>query len=127
VAERVRYFHGPFGLASRYPSADGRKLGLAHDTDAVLATYRRSGSQSRLLLVRYPDAVRAGAALERYTGESIAPPEDGGATRLADGRWTGARRVNRSLAVVFEAGSREDLEELLARAAGRLEGASWNR
>jgi hypothetical protein len=127
VARRVRYFHGPFGLASRYPAADGRQLGLARDTDAVLATYRSGEASSRLLLVRYPDGDRASAALEAYTIGSIAPHGDGEVARLADGKWTGARQVGRSLAIVFEAPSEGDLEKLLARVAGRLEGAPWNR
>ena len=127
VARRVRFFHGPFGLASRYPAADGKLLGLSQDTDAVLATYRSGGAASRLLLVRYPDAQEARNALDAFSRAQETALGRDGTARGADGKWAGARQVGRAFVAVFEAAAREDAEDLLTRTAGRLEGASWTR
>jgi hypothetical protein len=127
LAQRVRFFHGPFGLASHYPAVDGKAIGLSQETDAVLATYRKGDSVARLLLVLYPDAVRAAAGLEALSRPGVSPA---GSDPKAPGtgmKWAGARRAGRTVVAVFEAASREDLDDLLARSAGRLEGASWAR
>ena len=124
---RVRFFHGAFGLASRYPAADGKMLGLSQDTDAVLATYGRGDRLSRVLIIRYPDARKAKEALDALARAPDAPLGVDGVARGADGKWTGARRAGKALVAVFEAATREDLDDLLARSAGRLEGASWTR
>ncbi len=127
LARRVRFFHGPFGLASHYPAVDGKAIGLSQETDAVLAAYRKGDSVARLLLVRYPDAGRAAAGLEALSRPGVSPA---GTDRMAPGtgeKWAGARRAGRTVVAVFEAVSREDLDDLLARSAGRLEGASWAR
>ncbi len=127
VVRRVRFFHGPFGLASRYPAADGKLLGLSRDTDAVLATYRRADNASRLLLVRYPDARKAREALEAFSlsPETALGPD--GTARVANGKWVGARQTGKAFVAVFEAATREDVEDLLTRTTGRLEDAPWTR
>ena len=127
VARRIRFFHGPFGLASRYPAADGKLLGLSQDTDAVLATYRHGDGTSRLLLVRYPDALKAREALDAFSRAPGTALGQDGTARVADGKWVGARQVGKAFVAVFEAATREDLDELLTRSAGRLEGAPWTR
>ncbi len=127
VARRVRFFHGPFGLASRYPAADGKLLGLSADTDVALATYRLGDAPCRVLIVRYPDAGKARQALDALSREPGTPIGPGGAALGADGKWVGARQAGKALVAVFEAPTREQLEDVLARCAGRLEGASWTR
>jgi hypothetical protein len=127
VVRRVRYFHGAFGLASRYPAADGKRLGLSQDTDAVLATYRSGDAASRLLIVLYPDAQKAREALDAFSHAPETALGQDGTARVADGKWVGARQVGKAFVAVFEAATRKDIEDLLTRTAGRLEGASWTR
>ncbi len=127
VVRRTRFFHGAFGLASRYPAADGTRLGLSEATDVVLATYRRGERASRLLVVRYPDERKAKEGFDAFARAPGSPLSEDGRARTTDGKWIGARRVGRALVAVFEAETREDLDDLLTRCAGRLEGASWTR
>ncbi len=127
VASRVRFFHGAFGLASRYPAADGKLLELSRDTDAVLATYRRGESSPRLLLIRYPEASRAAAALEAFSRGFVPPLGADAAVATGGGKWTGARRAGKAVVAVFETATREDLMDLLTRTTGRLEGMPWAR
>jgi hypothetical protein len=127
AATRIRFFHGSFGLASRYPAADGKLLGLGQDTDVVLATYRLGGTSPRILLIRYPEAARAAAALEAFSRGTVPPLGADGTARSADGKWNGARRSGKTLAAVFVAETREDLVDLLTRTSGRLEGMPWAR
>jgi hypothetical protein len=127
VPKRVRFFHGAFGLASRYPAADGKLLGLGRDTDAALATYRAGGGSPRVLLIRYPDAARASAGLDAFSKGGTPALDADGAARTADGKWAGARRSGKALIAVFEAETREDLVHLLERTTSRVEGMPWAR
>jgi hypothetical protein len=93
-------------------------LNLGPNAEAVTARY----GKARLLLVRYPNAGAARAALERF--RTVYLPEagtgEGGAARIEDG-WTGFRLSGRSLAVVFEAADREAATSLIATGVQTLE------
>ena len=139
VATTIRYFHGPHGLASHYPVPGMNALSLSAETEALLASYRLETGTSRLLLVRYPDAGRAEAALRAFAGACtppLGPDSTRGVLEPADVReidfewvvkdgfhWTGAKRLGRVIVIVFDASSKELLAANLNRTTARLEGA----
>jgi hypothetical protein len=93
-------------------------LNLGPAVDAVTARY----GKARLLLVCYPHAGAARAALERF--RAVYLPEAGkgdtGAARIEDG-WAGFRLSGRGLSVVFEAADREAATSLIATGVHALE------
>ena len=93
-------------------------LNLGPNAEAVTARY----GKARLLLVRYPDAGAARAALERFRTAYLpeAGTGEGGAARIEDG-WTGFCLSGRSLVVVFEAADPEAATSLIATGVQTLE------
>ena len=64
--QSIRYLHSHILLETHVRLSDENVLGLGPDTEVVLASYVREGKRARLLLVSYPDAVRAAEARKRY-------------------------------------------------------------
>ncbi len=58
-----KFFHLELAVQDRLWLGGENLLGLALDTDAVIARYRSGQSEWQLLLVQYPDAARADAGL----------------------------------------------------------------
>jgi hypothetical protein len=123
VATTVRYFHAPHGLASHFPVSGMNALALSAETEALLASYRFEGGAARLLLVRYPDAGRADAAMRNFSAGHVPPLGTDGTVMSSDSRWTGVSRTGR-VVVIVEAPSRDSLETLVNGTATRLESSS---
>jgi len=119
--DRTAFFRTHLVLNSLYYLGPENMLELDHDVEGVSAVYerpRKSGGSERirLLRLRYPDAVRARAALERFhagylpeAGAPLPPDERGrveGVFSLEDG-WLVYGLEARNLTLVFEAPDRE--------------------
>ena len=115
IPESVHYFHHYIWLNSFYFVSNDNVLNIAPDTPAVLSKYRAAGGTEFLLLVRYPDEAKAGAALARFSAEILAGVP-GGILKMKDGRFTGCRRTGRLFVAVFgasdEAGARAMLDRI---------------
>ena len=118
IPESVHYFHHYIWLNSFYFVSNDNVLNIAPDTPAVLSKYRAAGGTEFLLLVRYPDEAKAGAALARFSAEILAGVP-GGILKMKDGRFTGCRRTGRLFEAVFgapdEAGARAMLDRVRDR------------
>jgi hypothetical protein len=64
IAGSVKYFHMELAVQDQLWLGGDNLLGLATDTDAVLARYRQDDLEWQLLLVEYPNAARADAGLQ---------------------------------------------------------------
>jgi hypothetical protein len=113
MPETVRYFHHYIWLNSFHFVSNENILDIGGDTPAVLAKYRRAGSTMFLLLVRYPDAVRAEAAAAQFRDRLLGGAEDG-MLRLKEGSWTGIQRRGDLVSVVFNAPDAAALRKILA-------------
>jgi hypothetical protein len=72
LAERsVIFFHQELSIQDRLWLGGENILGLSHDTGGVLAQYDLGGSPVQLLLVQYPDAKAAAAALAALKGSQV--------------------------------------------------------
>lgn len=103
----IRFLHHPIVLNYHFYLADENILGLTPRTDAVLARYGRPAGAALLLLVRYPDAAAARAAVESLRRHYLPDADETGAARLENGKWAAARRSGNLLAAALEADSRE--------------------
>jgi len=112
-AGRVRYFHHPVILSAHYFLANVNLLRLGPGTAAVLADYRRGGSDAKLLVVEYAAVTEAERAEADFLTAYLPEGQAGAATRLENGRWAGVQRAGRRLAVVLEAGDAGTAEALL--------------
>jgi hypothetical protein len=115
-ASSVRFFHTHFILNYHYFVAAENILGLAPDTEAVLATY---ADKVRLLAVRYPRAERAAGALRSFTSAYMPDAARPGFVRTENGAWTAVRQNGRFIAVVFDAATEAAADELLAGVLAR--------
>jgi len=107
-AERTAYFHSPIHLANRYYVASENTLNLDATTDCLFAEYRaEGGGTARLLVVRYLDAAKAGAAADSFR-KSFLPRADADGAGLTESQaWSMIRTRGPVLAAVFEASSKE--------------------
>ncbi|MGB3400680.1 MAG: DUF6599 family protein, partial [Candidatus Deferrimicrobiaceae bacterium] len=114
--QSIRYLHSHILLETHVRLSDENVLGLGPETEVVLASYVREGKRARLLLVSYPDAVRAAAARKRYL--SLRPA--GGASKegiaTKGGKWWLSAQAGWLLAIVLDADSRPVAESLLKEA-----------
>jgi hypothetical protein len=126
IESSVHYFHTPISLNVHYFIDDSNLLNLNAKTEAILARYQQSSEKPYLLIVRYPRPGYAKAAFEQFSMAYLreAPPGDAVFHKLEKGQFAGGRREQRTLLLVFEAGSRESAEKLLGLAASRMKGVT---
>ena len=115
--QSIRYLHNHIVLNSHFYLANENILDLASDTEAVLAEYRVSEEEGRLLLVRYPDEEKARNALANLQKNYLPEADSHRPLRLENGKWSAARLNGKLLAIVFEADSRSLADSLLATVA----------
>ena len=116
-ADAVTFLRSHLVLNSIYFLGTANLLGLSPATEAVAASYARSGGEGtarlRLLVVRYPTEDAAREALTQFRqgyldrpgatgGDAAGIGTEAGAVGVEDG-WVGYRRAGRQLALVFEA------------------------
>ena len=145
IAEKTAYFHNNVHLSNRYFVSSENVLNLDEKTECVFAEYNNSvvaadpvvadnpvvaadpvvadnpvvaEGAARLLVVRYPDASRAGAAAASFL-KAVLPRADEDRAALTEKKtWSMIRTRDNVLAVVFEASSKETAGRL-AEAAVR--------
>ena len=112
-ADRLVFFRSHLVLNSAYFIASSDILGLGPEVDGVTSECRtpRPGERPvRLIVVKYPSADRAGAALrtfrEAYLPETAKADADEGLARVEQG-WVACRRTGAVLAIALDAAARD--------------------
>jgi len=79
-----------------------------------------------LLIVSYPRPGDAQAAFAQFCKAYLHETPTGNAvfSKLEKGQFAGSRRQDRTLLLVFEAGSRESAEKLIDLAASQMKGGT---
>ncbi|OGD23703.1 MAG: hypothetical protein A2Y70_05085 [Candidatus Aminicenantes bacterium RBG_13_64_14] len=113
--DRTSFFHSAVNLNNRYFIAAENILGLDRSADCVFAEYGPAPAEPvRLLLVRYPDGARAGAALRSFLASYLPEAGPDGLTRTENGTWVSALLRGNVLSIVFEAPSPDLARDLQA-------------
>jgi len=113
IPESVKYFHHYIWLNSFYFLSNENVLDIAGDTPAALGKYRIGRETAFLLVVRYPEAVRAEAAAAKFRRKVFGGAADD-AVPLKEGRWAGLVRRGGLLAVVLNAPDAAAARKILA-------------
>ena len=123
--DRVRFFRSHLVLNAVYFLTSDDTLGLQGTADAVYAEYRPPGgdhtTRIHALLVHYPDATRARAALESFAGVYLEAPDAAvvsPGTRQVEDAWIGYSLTGEVLAMVFEAPDAPTAEALVRAMTG---------
>jgi hypothetical protein len=126
IPPSVHYFHTAVSLNIHYFLADSNLLNLNAKTEAILARYQQDSDKPHLLIVRYPKAGDAKAAFDQFSKFYLreSPAGNGVFRKLETGQFVGGRREERALLLVFEAGSCESADKLVALAASRMKGVA---
>lgn len=120
VPDSVHYFHHYILVNSHYFIAGDNILNIESDTPSVLAKYHMEDRNFYMLLVQYPDEKKAQKAHESFLQHYLASAPEG-ISESKEGTWTGCRRQDRILVVVFNAPAKETLMSYLEQgASGRL-------
>lgn len=110
IEQNVRYFRTHTCLNYHYFISDDNVLRLGAHTEAVLAPYRQSGGRCYLLLVKYPSAEMAKAALESFLHEKkMTTPF----AQTGDGKWLAAIQHGELLAIVLDAATKKLATDLI--------------
>jgi hypothetical protein len=117
IPDSVHYFHKHTVLNYHFYLADGNILDLSDKTDALLAQYKLDPAKPRLLIIRYPSIKAASDAYAHfnrtYFKDKPAPTGASRIEKVEQGQYTGIRRADRLLKLVFEAKTREGCAKLL--------------
>jgi hypothetical protein len=113
VEKSIRYLHSHILLNQHFFVATQNILNLNPDTEAVLAQYLRLGKKVHLLLVRYPGAKEAEAALLSFKKAYMPESSGKGLLQTEDKKWTAAKRVNDFVLIAFGASGEREGEELI--------------
>jgi hypothetical protein len=110
-ADKTAYFHNHIHLSNRYFVSAENILDLDEKTECLFAEYGPIGAagsdSARLLVVRYPDAARAGAAAASFLRALLPQADADGAALTEKKKWSTVKTRDNVLAVVFEASSKE--------------------
>ncbi len=120
MEKQTRFFFHPAILNYHYFVADENIFQLNPETDAVLATYFPGEKSVRLLAVQYPEQNQCRSAYASFLKQFMPDSEAGGTVRTEDGTWTAVRKLERTLAVVFEAPTLRIAEGLLNKLEGNI-------
>ena len=119
VSTNLRYFRDPFCLSYHFPIGGENVFRLTPETEAVLATYQLEEGRTRLLLVRYPDSEKAGAAWEEVA-RHFQLPAGTAFPALERQTWVGGRQVGPYVMAVFQAASEHAARRLLDEVSQNL-------
>jgi hypothetical protein len=119
----IRFFHSQAILNYHYFVAAENILGLGRETDAVLAAYGGRDGRSLLLVVAYGGGPAAARAAESFRRAYLPEAASGGAVRTENGRWSDVRAAGLHVAVVFDAGSKDEAEGRLKAVAAAIQEA----
>lgn len=122
----VRYFHRHTDLNQHYFISDDNVLGLDARTEAALTRYETGGDPTYLLVVRYPTAAKAGAALGEFTRRYVRDAGASRVTRLRDGTWCAIDIEDSYLIAVLGGPTSDHAERLLKATADRVRTASMD-
>ncbi|MBN1413935.1 MAG: hypothetical protein JW973_02440 [Bacteroidales bacterium] len=107
------YFHHYIWLNSYYFIASENILGVNDDTPAVLAKYGPPEKRLYLLLIQYPDTVKAEQAFASFGDHFFPEGLTENTTKMEDDTWMAAGLYGNTLAGVFNAENREMAINLL--------------
>ena len=114
-SKSIRYLHHPTILNYHFYLSDENILNLTPETKAVLANYQTGKETARLLLISYPDKIRAKISRDLFLKHYLSDADKMGMAVLEDGKWAAASLKNSLLIIVLEAESRQLAENLLKR------------
>jgi hypothetical protein len=109
----VLFFRHPMILNRHFFIADKDVLNLSPRAEGALAVYPVGRQKVRILLVRYPSEADAVKAWITFSHAYLREGRQKGIVQTENRRWTAAKRVGRTLAIVFDAPSRRQAEEML--------------
>jgi hypothetical protein len=117
--EKTAYFHNHVHLSNRYFVAPENILNLDEKTECLFAEYGSGAGESALLLVvRYPGATPAKAAVSSFLRSFLPGADADGAALTEKRKWAMIKARENVLAVVFE-GTSKDYAGRLAEAVLR--------
>jgi len=116
--EKTAFFHDNVHLSNRYFVASENILNLSEKTQCLFGEYEQAnGDSGRLLLVRYPDAEKAQAALASFRKSFLPGADADGAALTENKKWVMAQARGEYVVVVFEAPSKTSAARLAAAVA----------
>ena len=130
--KRLHYFHNHTCLNANYFIADDNLLELGPDTEGVLGFYEilpsvkaeRSDPTWVLMAIQYPDPLRAESAQKSFIQGYLPGIAKTESVQMEDKKWMGARLQGRFFLAVFDAPSKDlvdnELTRLVAKAANSV-------
>lgn len=114
LSESVRYLHHHIVLNNLFYIANDDILFINEDVPTVLARYKENEQSFYLLILNYPDKQHAEKAQTSFLTHYLPDAVEGKAETDA-GKWTGCKLKNNLLVVIFDAPTKDCLEEYLSQ------------
>ncbi len=120
VEKSIRYLHSHVLLNQRFFVANQNILNLNQKTEAVLAQYLRDQKKVHLLLIRYPSAKEAEAALVSFKKAYMPEASEKYFLQTEDRKWMGTKRQNEVILIVFGAAKDTEAAEIIDMAEKKI-------
>ncbi len=117
---RVRYFYNPVILNYHFYVAEENLLDLNPETHAILGVYQEGEEVFRLLIIQYPDEAKAQKVRQDFRDAYMPDSMNSSAVQTEDGQWTGVETKGKTLAFIFEAPSKEKIQDMFQKVIRRL-------
>lgn len=114
VRESIRYFNHYIWLNSHYFISNDNILHIDRHTEAVLAQYKKGFGKYFMLLVEYPELEKAQKAYSDFRKYYL-KGSTSGIENIQDNRWAGCQIQSKQLWLVFNAGSKKEIDDIFAR------------
>jgi hypothetical protein len=111
--ERILFFRHPMILNRHFFVAENDILNLSPKTEGVLATYLSGKAKVRMVLLRYPAEAEAVKAWDTFSRTYLREGRQKGVVQTENKKWTAARRQGRTIAIVFDAPSQRQAQQML--------------
>ena len=99
----VRFFHNPVIMNYHFFVSRDNILDLDSSVDAVMSSLGEKNEGGRLLIIRYPSAARASAALRSFLKAYLPGAREPGPVLTGDHKWTTATVRDNTAAIIFGA------------------------
>jgi hypothetical protein len=113
IRKEICYMRSFILINFHYFIASENILQIDSTTHVVLAPYQKQDNKVHLLLIHYPSEIQAESAQQNFL-EHYRPETSGSHIfQIEDGKWCAVAKIKSFLSIVFDAGTKEEAEEML--------------
>jgi len=127
IDEEIHYSRSFILSNTRYFVATENILDIDRMTEVVIAPYRDKKKTFYLMLLHYPEGIRASGAEKNFLKFLRAEVSDSAVFQIEDGTWCGVERKNKFLVILLESESQTQTKQMLQQAVTKIKNSTLDK